>query len=108
MRLLSGGNLQKAILARELSHDPKVLVAASPTRGLDVAAIESVQRLLLSQRDLGTAVLLISEDLEELRSLADLILVMYEGAVVGRVLPGDFDAEAIGLMMAGHTIGESA
>lgn len=108
VRLLSGGNLQKAILARELSHDPKVLVAASPTRGLDVAAIESVQRLLLSQRDLGTAVLLISEDLEELRSLADLILVMYEGAVVGRVLPGDFDAEAIGLMMAGHTIGESA
>ena len=106
VRLLSGGNLQRAILARELSQQPKVLVAASPTRGLDVAAIEAIQRLLLEQRELGTAVLLISEDLEELRALSDLILVMYEGEIVGRVHPADFDPTTIGLMMAGHQPGE--
>ena len=108
VRLLSGGNLQKAILARELSQHPKALVAASPTRGLDVSAIEAIQRLLLEQRELGTAVLLISEDLDELRSLSDLILVMYEGEISGRILPSDFDADAIGLMMAGHVPGETS
>jgi len=108
VRLLSGGNLQRAILARELSQQPKALLAASPTRGLDVAAIEAIQRLLLEQRELGTAVLLISEDLEELRSLSDLILVMYEGEIVGQVLPADFDAATIGLMMAGHQPGEQS
>ncbi len=102
VHLLSGGNLQRTILARELAQRPKALVAASPTRGLDVAAIEAIQRLLLEQRELGTAVLLISEDLEELRSLSDLILVMYEGEIVGKMLPEDFDAAAIGLLMAGH------
>ena len=107
VRLLSGGNLQRAILARELALRPKALVAASPTRGLDVAAIEAIQKLLLDQRELGTAVLLISEDLEELRSLSDLILVMYEGEIVGTMRPEDFDATAIGLLMAGHQPTES-
>jgi simple sugar transport system ATP-binding protein len=108
VQLLSGGNLQRAILAREISQDPKALVAASPTRGLDVAAMEAIQRLLLDQRDEGTAILLISEDLEEIQSLSDEILVMFGGEIVGRALPSDFDAEEVGLMMAGHGRNEAS
>lgn len=100
--LLSGGNLQRAILARELSQRPHVLIAASPTRGLDLAAVEGVRRQLLEQRAQGTAILLISEDLEELQALSDRILVLYEGAIVGEVSPDAIDAEQVGLMMAGH------
>jgi ABC-type uncharacterized transport system ATPase subunit len=100
--LLSGGNLQRAILARELSQRPKVLIAASPTRGLDLAAVEGVRRHLLEQRARGTAILLISEDLEELQALSDRILVLYEGSIVGEVSPGGLDDEQVGLMMAGH------
>ncbi|MGQ0670769.1 MAG: ABC transporter ATP-binding protein [Actinomycetota bacterium] len=100
--LLSGGNLQRAILARELSQRPHVLVAASPTRGLDVGASENVRRLLLEQRGEGTAILLISEDIEELQALSSRILVIYEGAIVGAVSPREFDLERVGLMMAGH------
>jgi len=99
-RLLSGGNLQRVILAREMSGEPQVIVAVQPTRGLDVGAIEGVQRLLLEQRKAGAAILLISEELEELLSLADRIAVIYEGEILGIV--EDQDQETIGLMMAGH------
>ena len=100
-RKLSGGNLQKLILARELSSTPRMVVAMQPTRGLDVGAIESVQQLLLNQRALGCAILLVSEDLDELLSLSDRIAVMYEGHVVGVVCSEDFDITQIGLMMTG-------
>lgn len=99
VRLLSGGNLQKVILAREISKQPQLLIAVQPTRGLDVGAIEGVQRLLLLQREAGSAVLLISEELEELLSLSDRIYVIYEGQIMGEVKDGDI--EKIGLMMTG-------
>ncbi|GAB4470618.1 MAG: ABC transporter ATP-binding protein [Anaerolineales bacterium] len=98
-RLLSGGNLQKVILAREISGNPRLLVAVQPTRGLDVGAIEGIQRLLLDQREAGSAILLISEELEELISLSDRIYVIYEGKIMGEVSDGDI--EVIGLMMTG-------
>jgi simple sugar transport system ATP-binding protein len=100
--LLSGGNLQRAILAREVSATPKVLLAASPTRGLDVAAIQVIRQLLLDVRDKGAAILMISEDLEEVMALSDEILVMFEGEVIGRLKPDQADPEVIGLLMAGH------
>ena len=77
---LSGGNQQKVVIAREVSRDPRVLIAAQPTRGLDVGAIEFVHRRLVEERDEGRAVLLVSLELEEVLSLADRILVIYEGA----------------------------
>lgn len=98
-RLLSGGNLQRVILAREISGNPTLLVAVQPTRGLDVGAIEGIQRLLLAQREAGSAILLISEELEELLALSDRILVIYEGKIMGEVVDGDI--EKIGLMMTG-------
>lgn len=98
-RLLSGGNLQKVILAREISGNPRLLVAVQPTRGLDVGAIEGIQRLLLAQREAGAAILLISEELEELISLSDRIYVIYEGRIMGEVTDGNL--EVIGLMMTG-------
>ena len=101
IRLLSGGNLQRSILAREISEEPNVLLAASPTRGLDLAATDSVRRLLLSAARDGLGILLISEDLDEIRALADTILVMFEGQIVGQMDAAAFDLEAIGLMMAG-------
>jgi ABC-type uncharacterized transport system ATPase subunit len=99
VRLLSGGNLQKVILAREISNQPTLMIAVQPTRGLDVGAIEGVQRLLLAQREAGAAILLISEELEELLSLSDRIYVIYEGEIMGEVLDGDIDK--IGQMMTG-------
>jgi ABC-type uncharacterized transport system ATPase subunit len=99
VRLLSGGNLQKVILAREISSEPKLMIAVQPTRGLDVGAIEGVQRLLLAQRENGAAILLISEELEELLSLSDRIYVIYEGEIMGEVADGDIDK--IGQMMTG-------
>ena len=105
-RKLSGGNLQKLILARELSSTPRMVVAMQPTRGLDVGAIESVQQLLLNQRAQGTAILLVSEDLDELLSLSDRIAVMYEGQIVGTVCTGEFDINQIGLMMTGTPLGD--
>lgn len=101
VRLLSGGNLQRGVLAREISQDPRVLVAASPTRGLDVGATEAIRKLLLDQRDRGVGILLVSEDLDEIRALSDRILVIYEGRIVGEVDPASFDLETIGLLMAG-------
>ena len=99
VRLLSGGNLQKVILAREISSEPKFMIAVQPTRGLDVGAIEGVQRLLLSQRESGAAILLISEELDELLSLSDRIYVIYEGEIMGETTDGDIDK--IGQMMTG-------
>jgi simple sugar transport system ATP-binding protein len=100
-RLLSGGNLQKVVLAREFDGQPRLVVAAAPTRGLDVGAIESVHSYLLEASALGVAVLLISEDLDEILELADRIAVMYEGEVTGEFAAGDADVEEIGLLMAG-------
>jgi simple sugar transport system ATP-binding protein len=100
-RQLSGGNLQKVVLAREFSGDPVTLVAASPTRGLDVAGIEVVHAYLRDAAERGVAVLLISEDLDEIRALADRIAVMYEGAVVGERDAATATVEELGLLMAG-------
>ena len=100
-RLLSGGNLQKLILARELSGQHQVLVAESPTRGLDIGAIESVHEILLGQKSQGLAILLISEDLQEILTLSDRIAVIYEGGIMGIVDREDADVNGIGLMMAG-------
>jgi simple sugar transport system ATP-binding protein len=86
-RLLSGGNLQRLILAREITSQPTLIVAVQPTRGLDVGAIETVHRLLLRQRDDGTAILLISEELDELVGLSDRILVIYGGRIAGEIEP---------------------
>jgi len=101
VRLLSGGNLQKAILAREMSCRPKVIIAVQPTRGLDVGAIEAVQQVLLQERARGTAILLISEELEELLSLSDRILGIYEGQIMGEVRAAEATLDELGLMMAG-------
>lgn len=100
-RKLSGGNLQKVILAREISTQPKLMVAVQPTRGLDVGAIEAIQRLLLEQRQDGTAVLLISEELEELLALSDRIAVIFDGRIMGTVPAENADIDEIGLMMTG-------
>ena len=102
---LSGGNLQKVVLAREFSGDPVVLVAAAPTRGLDVSGIETVHAYLREAASRGLGVLLISEDLDEILALADRIAVMYEGSVVGERDAGLATVEELGLLMAG---GESA
>jgi ABC-type uncharacterized transport system ATPase subunit len=101
-RLLSGGNQQKVVLAREITADNGVLVAVYPSRGLDVGATEAVRRTLLEQRDAGMAILLISEDLDELSGLSDRIAVFFEGQIMGEVAPGEASAEEIGLMMAGQ------
>jgi simple sugar transport system ATP-binding protein len=100
-RSLSGGNMQKVILARVLSREPRVVVAPQPTRGLDVGATEYVRNQLLKQRARGAAVLLISEDLDEILALADRIAVIYEGEIVGILSSGDADVERLGLMMSG-------
>jgi general nucleoside transport system ATP-binding protein len=101
VRLLSGGNLQKVVLAREFSGQPKLLVAASPTRGLDVGAIESVHTYLNEAAASGVGVLLISEDLDEILTLADRIVVLYEGRIVGETPRAQANVEEIGLQMAG-------
>ena len=98
---LSGGNIQKLLLARELSRQPRVLIASQPTRGLDIGATEYVHRRLLEQRAEGTAILLISEDLDEILTLSDRIAVIYEGQIMGEVITEQATAEQLGLMMAG-------
>ena len=100
-RLLSGGNVQKIILARELSGNPKLVVAAHPTYGLDVSAAALTHNLLLQQRERGAGVLLVSEDLDELLKLADRIVVLFAGTVMGVVDAATADRERLGLMMAG-------
>jgi simple sugar transport system ATP-binding protein len=99
VRMLSGGNVQRVILAREISNQPALMIAMQPTRGLDVGAIEGVHRLLLAQREAGAAILLISEELDELIDMSDRIYVIYEGGIMGEVADGDI--EKIGLMMTG-------
>jgi simple sugar transport system ATP-binding protein len=108
VRKLSGGNLQKVILAREISGSPKVLVAAYPTRGLDIGATESVRRILLDERAKGAAILLISEDLDEIFAISDRIAVIYEGRIVGDLPAADAGREEVGLLMAGHPAHEPA
>jgi simple sugar transport system ATP-binding protein len=97
---LSGGNQQKCVIAREIACNPRVLVAAQPTRGLDVGAIEFVHRRLVSERDAGRGILLVSLEFEEVRSLADRILVIYEGEIVGEFGP-DVSEEELGIAMTG-------
>ena len=104
---LSGGNQQKVVLAREIDGDPKVLIAAQPTRGLDVGAIEFVHRRLVEQRDAGRAVFLVSLELEEILSLSDRILVIYEGLIVGE-FPPTATEEELGFAMTGGGRGEEA
>ena len=99
---LSGGNVQKVLLARVLSRDPRVLVVSQPTRGLDVGATEYVRSQLLARRTDGAAILLVSEDLDELLALADRLIVLYEGRVVGEMSAADADREQLGMLMAGR------
>jgi len=106
-KALSGGNQQKVVVAREVDRDPRVLIAAQPTRGLDVGAIEFVHRRLVEERDEGRAVLLVSLELDEVLSLSDRILVMYEGRIVGEY-PPDVDEQELGLAMLGGTADEVA
>jgi simple sugar transport system ATP-binding protein len=97
---LSGGNQQKVVIAREVSRDPQVLVAAQPTRGLDVGAIEFVHRRLVAERDEGRGILLVSLELDEILSLSDRILVIYEGRIVGEHGP-DVTEQQLGIEMTG-------
>lgn len=103
VRKLSGGNLQKVILAREIGSQPRVLIASYPTRGLDIGATESVRKILLEERNDGAAILLISEELDEIFGISDTIVVLYEGEIMG-VLPAQTaDRQQVGLMMAGRS-----
>jgi simple sugar transport system ATP-binding protein len=98
---MSGGNQQKAIIAREIDKEPDLLVAVQPTRGLDVGAIEYIHGQLIRERDQGRAVLLVSLELDEVMNLSDRILVMYEGEIVGEFDPKQTTVEELGLYMAG-------
>ena len=102
-RSLSGGNQQKVIIAREFSANPMALIASQPTRGVDIGAIEFIHRRIIEQRDAGKAVLLISAELDEIRSLSDRIAVMYEGNIVDIVSP-DATEEELGILMTGGHI----
>jgi ABC-type uncharacterized transport system ATPase subunit len=101
LRKLSGGNMQKVVLARALARKPKVLIASQPTRGLDVGATEYVRKRLLEEREKGTAIVLLSEDLDEVLALSDRIAVIYEGCIRGIVPSAEATPEKIGLLMAG-------
>jgi len=100
-RSMSGGNQQKAIVAREMDRDPSLLIAVQPTRGLDVGAIENIHKQIVAQRDAGKAVLLVSLELDEVMNVSDRILVMYEGEIVGQFDPREVTVEELGLYMAG-------
>jgi simple sugar transport system ATP-binding protein len=100
-RLLSGGNLQRLIFAREIDSRPRLMVAVQPTRGLDVGGIEAVHRVLLERRAAGVAIVLISEELDEILSLSDRVVVMYEGRIVGSFPSDTADIHEIGLLMTG-------
>ena len=99
---LTGGGLQRVLLARELSEEPDVIIAAQPTRGLDVASAAMVRRQLLGHRDRGAGVILISEDLDELLELSDRVLVIFKGAIVAEYAGKHFDRSEIGLRMGGE------
>ena len=100
-RSMSGGNQQKAIIAREIDKNPQLLIAVQPTRGLDVGAIEYIHKQIVAQRDAGKAVLLVSLELDEVMTVSDRILVMYEGEIVGELDPKQTTVEELGLYMAG-------
>jgi simple sugar transport system ATP-binding protein len=100
-RSMSGGNQQKAIIAREMDRDMALIVAVQPTRGLDVGAIENIHSRIVAQRDAGKAVLLVSLELDEVMNLSDRILVMYEGEIVGELDPKTTTVQELGLYMAG-------
>jgi simple sugar transport system ATP-binding protein len=106
-KALSGGNQQKVVVAREVANDPRVLIAAQPTRGLDVGAIEFVHRRLVEERDEGRAVLLVSLELDEILSLSDRILVLYEGRIVAEYGP-DVSDEELGIAMLGGAADRAA
>ena len=101
MGRLSGGNQQKVVLARELGRELRLLVAAQPTRGLDVGSIEFVHTRIVATRDSGVPVIVVSTELDEVVALADRIAVMYRGGIVG-IVPGDTPRDVLGLMMAGE------
>lgn len=107
VRYLSGGNQQKAIIAREIDRSPALLIAAQPTRGLDVGAIEFIHEQLIRERTKGRAILLLSLELDEILSLSDRIAVIHDGRIVGYVRPEETDENALGLMMAGILRGEA-
>jgi simple sugar transport system ATP-binding protein len=102
IKSLSGGNAQKVILAREISRKPRVLIAAQPTRGVDIGATEYIHDRIIEQREEGTATLLISEDLDEIFALSDRIAVMFHGEIMGVVNRKDATLQEVGLMMAGE------
>nr|WP_106784310.1 ABC transporter ATP-binding protein [Lysinibacillus timonensis] len=106
-RSLSGGNQQKAIIGREISRNPDLLIAALPTRGLDVGAIEYIHKRLIEQRDKGKAVLLISFELDEVMNVSDRIAVIYDGIIIDTVLPKETNEQELGLLMAGQALSES-
>jgi simple sugar transport system ATP-binding protein len=99
---LSGGNQQKMIVAREIASNPKVLIAAQPTRGLDVGATEFIHETLIEMRNKGVGILLVSAELDEIQSLSDRIAVIFEGRIVGYRAPEETDARELGLLMAGQ------
>ena len=101
---LSGGNKQKVVIARELSRPVKLLIAAQPTRGLDVGSIEFIHNTIIAQRDAGTAVLLVSSELDEIMALSDVIVVMYQGKVVATLPAAEATRETLGLLMAGASV----
>ena len=99
---MSGGNQQKAIIAREIDKNPDLLIAVQPTRGLDVGAIEYIHKQIVEQRNRGKAVLLVSLEMDEVLDVSDRILVMYEGEIVGELNPKTTTPEEMGLYMAGE------
>ena len=103
VKMMSGGNLQKLLLAREIKTEPKLMVVSYPARGLDIGAIEAVHKLLLDLKEKNTALVIISEDLEEISKLADTVGVIFEGEILGEFAAQDMDIEKIGLLMAGVT-----
>jgi simple sugar transport system ATP-binding protein len=100
-RGLSGGNQQKVVIAREINRDPKLMIAAQPTRGVDIGAIEFIHKQLVAERDAGKAVLLVSLEMEEVLGLADRIVVIFEGEIVAEFDAGDVDEQRLGLAMVG-------
>jgi simple sugar transport system ATP-binding protein len=98
---LSGGNMQKVVIAREVEVDPRLLIAAQPTRGVDIGAIEYIHNKIIELRDAGKAILLISAELDEIIALSDRILVMYEGSIIAEFKRGEADQPTIGMYMMG-------
>lgn len=104
VRTLSGGNQQKIVIARSLNHDPEVMIAAHPTRGVDIGAMEYIHSKIIEMRDSGKAVLLVSADLDEVRTLSDRIIVLYEGQIVLTSFPGEHSEMQLGIMMTGGVL----